>query len=303
VAGLCHRAGGFLWATVLLADMSGWRRRLRDVVEQVRAPRPTRGDWRRAGRLAALALVVVSFAGGGVQLADPFRPVPEHRTVDTDAAPARVAYQAMRQTERGSYVLERYIGNGTARRQVAQLRIDTADRQVRGTLSYRRSAPSQAVYGSDAGTWRRPTDGESGWTYADPGRRTPDLFRSESAVLSPDADVSVASRNATTLVVRVNDTDTAFLLARGWENYTGDRPDARASLTLALDREAGVIRWSRFRWSVPDDDGTRDVQVTVERFRRWGAVEVNRPRGLPYTFDAVLFDLVDRCPDCRRGDG
>lgn len=272
-------------------------------------PRPADG-WRRYARLAALALLVVSLSWGGVRMVDPLAKAPGAGSVDVDATPAETAHQAMVQTEQGSYAFERYDGNATALRRTITLRVDAPDRQVRGTVTWGLAEHGTAgteVYASDAGSWhrdRRNGSVASHWELDTPA--SPYVFRFEDAVLDDGADVSVVSSNASTLVVRVNDTDTAVRLSRGAENVTADRPSTRARLTLAVDREAGVLRWSRYRESyLRGDEGneTREVLVTVKRFSRWGDVEVRRPVGLPYSFDAVLSDLADECPECEEDDG
>lgn len=256
--------------------------------------------WRRRARRAVLLLVVLSFVWGGVRLADPLANTSERRTVDASEPPAEIAYDAMMQTEDGNYAYVLWFGNETERERVAQVRVDTADRQFK-VVEPADDGQRGVTYGDEGGTWHRNTvDGR--WFATVVRSAGHGVFRKEGAVLD-DADVSVVARNNSTVVVRVNDTAAAMLL--DGDNISADR-EPRASLTLVVDRERGVLVRSVYRYSFldgTDENATRQVSVVTREYRRWGAVDVERPVGLPYGFISTLNDLTDTCPGCEEGDG
>lgn len=258
--------------------------------------------WRRAGRVLIVVVVATSFVWGGVRLADPVASAPSAgpEPVDDSAPPARIAYQAMTQPTTASHEVTAFVGNTSSLTRAYKLRVEPGDRQVRGRFVFHTGRLDREVYGSDAGAWQRYAENGTsvtawGWDATGTSVVWHDRFYRPSAVLETDADVAVVERDEETLVVRIEDTDTAVLLARDLANYTAQNPDVEANLTLGIDRQHGVLEWSRFRRS----DGSGFTSVTVQRFDRWGEVEVRRPRGLPQSFTTVLWDLQNRrCPAC-----
>lgn len=259
-------------------------------------------QWCQRARLVVLVLVVISFAWGGVRLADPMPKSPEMRTVDASDPTARIAYDAMMQTVEGNYAYVLWFGNGTHRERAGTVRIDTADRQI--AIVDQSGGNSQVEkYGGEEGAWKRFST-DAVWTPSTQLRTGQGVFGKEEAVLASGADVSLVARNETSVVVRVNDTATALRL--GEDGDVSHRDDRRASLTLVVDRERGLLRRSVYRTSWLEEEGntsTRRTSVVVRQYRRWGAVDVRRPAGLPYAFKTMLWDLTNRCPTCEEGDG
>lgn len=264
-------------------------------------------DWRLGLWGAVVVLVAASFAWGGVQIADPRGGSPRPSPVDTDAPAARIAYDAMHQTETGNFVVWSYGGNRTDPFVTVRVLVDGADEQYRMVVN-QTDYPDRSVvyYANEVRVWGRVhVDGAptTEWAGGNGGEiEVP--FYDESAVLRPGANVTVVERNASVVVVRVSDTDTAIRLATGVRNATADEAleDHRATLTLVVDAERGLLRRSVYRYSKPDGTG-REKSVDVQRFGRWGVVDVERPTGIPYTFRELLLDMTDECPGrCERAD-
>lgn len=118
-----------------------------------------------------------------------------------------------------------------------------------------------------------------------------------TAVRQPGANVSIVAEKRTTLVLRVNDTDTAHFLESGERNVTDSGRDIRyrANLTLYVDKDDGHLRRFVFAKSyLPNGNESRER----ERFRYvyvysdWGNTTVERPDGAGYTLAEFLLDVL-----------
>lgn len=253
--------------------------------------------WRRSARLVVLAVVVASFAWGGVRLVDPFPKADGADPVAVEGPPAAVAQDAIAATRTGNYQYVLAAGNGSWRQEVIVVSVDAADRQYLVEENYGGAQRNWTTYADESGTWEH--DPESGIWYLNPPRSVHSRLGSPGVVTEAGADVSLVERNASTVVVRVNDTATALEVWQGGHDH-GDDP--RASLTLVVDRRERVLRRAVLRVSWQDDDeGERRTEVLVRRYRGWGEVDVRRPTDVPYGFTSILNDLANTCSTCSEG--
>lgn len=242
--------------------------------------------WREGLRTVLLGALVLAFVFGGVMIVDPAPRTDGAEPVDTDARPARIAYQAMLQPATGNYVVDTYAGPPGEGPHLLRLRVDAADGQYLrvdepgGDYSWR-------TYVDDGGRWRADVRTDD-WYHYETAPWRPGSVAQPERVLDDGADVELVSRNDSVVVVRVADDETAERVMRGTAGLAHT-----ASLTLAVDRETGMLRRMTFRLNDTTVEG--EGRATVSVFRDWGAVDVTRPSGDRYGFEAVLADVRRGC--------
>lgn len=257
--------------------------------------------------LVVALLVVASTAVVAVRVADPF-PGEGARPLDTTAPSGEVAVRALEQTERGDYTVTEWRsewldGSGPRRGNlhlVRRLQVSNTHGRLRYNISYFDESFT-ILYGNGHCRWGRvknPVDSfTSDWSaecpYLARQRFVVGLFEGRHVA---NATPTVVTRNRSTLVLRIADTETADAIAP----VGVDTDERTARLTMYVDRDAGHLR--RLVFESRNRTNASDRLRSVFVFRDWGDTRVRRPAGVPYTFEEFLLDVMDlgrTAPDRR----
>lgn len=252
-----------------------------------------------ASRLDRLLLVALlaTLAVVGVQLADPLRGPPEAPALDYDAPPGELARDALAQAPARDHAVEWRVvdpDDGRSATRVAY-RVDADDRQLRA-VSHQLDTP-YVTFANEHVRWQG-FRGELRFEGTGPGwNGTASRFRHVDRLASAP-NVS-RSANASAVVVRVDDTDTAWALVHGRRNVTDTERASeeayRANLTVVVDRETDAPRRVVYRFArSPDGNASaRERRVAVYAYDRWDDVDATRPPGAGYTLVEFVADLAD----------
>lgn len=266
-------------------------------------------------RVALAAVLVLSLSTAGVvgyRLADTGANDP--REIEFSEPPDEVAYDALAQLDDRDYTVEWRIppapdddgveSSDAPDRYRVFLRVTVEGSEGRLLA---RPGTGPVTFGNDHCRWSlrpddRGTDRPDRCEYT--GRQKPASFyglhADWDAVRDADANVTVVRENESAVVLRVNDTDTAYYLKTGSENLTetdaARREGIRANLTLVVDREAGHLRRLEYGLSRLSKDGrqgrTRKHGRTVYVFSEWGDATVERPDWAGYSLAEFLLDAT-----------
>lgn len=255
----------------------------------------------------AVACVVAAVTVPLYALGSHAPPAVEATALDAADSPTAEAAAAARNLRAGSYAYTMYVnrsdGDRTYTTAYEHVVVDNPARVYRAAVrnpprAVNWSREPVAYYGNGPAGYRYTpsyagglwvTEEERGSWTADDGLR---FHHRRNALTRPGriagANATVVTANESTLVVRVTDPEVAADV--GHPFVVEDAENATATLTLHVDRDAGVLDRAVFRYA-----DERGVSVTTTyRVRRYGAVEVRRPPGtLPPDVRQVLhqFDL------------
>lgn len=287
------------------------------------------------GRVLLAAVVALSLATAGVvgyRLADPalLGPATPNHDLDLTESPDEIAYDALSQLDHRDYTVEWRIppapadeggpgGGADAESSRARDYRVFLSATVEGSENRIRVAPSAgpATFATENCVWSvrsddRGADRPSACNFAGRQRLT-DFYRLHgdwAAVRESNPNVSVVRENESALVLRVNDTDTAYYLRTGKRNVTdGDATPSgalRANLTLVVDKRAGHLRRLEYGLSRPSPDESeaagdrpraagnrpREYSRHVYAFSEWGETTVERPDWAGYSLAEALLDVT-----------
>jgi hypothetical protein len=238
-------------------------------------------------RPAMLALVALVVAAGvvGVRVADPMAPAPESPGVDLDDPPAEVAYAAMRQTATRNFEVRyerRSVGPGVENNQRYRARYDNAHARV----AYHPLGSGRMVaFENPYYRWDSRQDTEDRRVNQ---RGLDGQFHAERRVLNCSC-VTTTHENASVLVLRIDDPALVPTLRLG----PGEAGDVESAwLDLYIGKATGQLQATAFRLVIDTTDGLAKLRVT-ERYRRWGAVTVERPDWAGYSRGEFVLDLLN----------
>ena len=241
-----------------------------------------------------IVLLVLSIVST-IWLVDPFTSRHVGPELDFSESSEEIAHDAMLATEWRDFTVQVYRGNaqGPVSDSVPvarswHIRYDNTDKQALAKVPQ----GDEIAFTNPYFRWVR--QGED-VRRAGSGVRPRDRFKNEELALTCDW-VAVQSRNASTLVLAVNDTQRAVDFR--YRSAQAD-PNMTARLTLAIDVNDGTLDRAVYRESGPvtvagNYTGRRSHRRIVGVYSDWGSVDVSRPGWAGYSATELMLDIGNR---------
>lgn len=232
-------------------------------------------------RLLALAIVLL-FVVAGVRVVDPAFDN-EEVTVEFEDRPSIVAADSIRKLQQDDRTVEVRMStvNATGNRQskrLIRISVEASAERYRSVIRSTdpdENAPPVAYFGTEGRGWIQQNYPDAEWNAALSVR-----YPKYGPIFEPDAiergDGDIVHENASTFVVRINDSEVANAAVERSYGYVPN--DIPGYLIVAIDKEHKRPQWAIRAYSAPDRNTTVYYRY---RFSEYGEATVERPDGVP----------------------